>query len=718
MVDPLAPSDPRLIGPYRLEGRLGAGGMGQVFLGTSPGGRKVALKVIRPEFADAARFRARFAREVEAARQVGGFHTAQIVDADPGAASPWLAAEYIPGPTLQQAVTAHGPLAPDAVLRLGAGIAEGLAAVHDRGLVHRDLKPGNVILAADGPRIIDFGIAHVPDAGPMTHTGTVIGTYAYMSPEQIRDPARVTAAADVFSLGSVLAFAATGRGPFDASTVPAIIHRVMSEAPVLTGIVEGGPLDALVRHCLTKDPAGRPPTAEVLRRLAVTAPAAPPVPAMPAAAPGFPAAPPAASPVPAMPPAAPPFPATPPAAPPFAGTPPVAGQPFPAAPAAAGRPVRRRSVLFGGLAAATAAVAVPTAFALWPEDEPTAEAKDAPKDKPKAGKSPDRDITRPVGELKGHEGDIDGMTISRDGRFLATGCYDKTVKLWDLAAVREKATCEGHAEPVMSVAFGADGATLYSGAFKELLAWDANSGAAKRKLATYQGEFDYVSCLAMSPDGKTLAVGVGSRIELMDPDTGRVRETLEGHTGSMRAVAFGPDGKTLASVAADLGKSGIRLWNTADGRPLDTLRDGGEKNYSGVAFSPDGRTLIANGPGIQLWDVASGKLTRKLTDRHEHLGSAAYRPAGAGTAGKAVVVGGGGYVEVTKTDSVGRTVSLWDADSGKLTATLVVGDPKTPLRASVDHLAFTPDGRTLAGVCSPAAGEKGAKPSVQLWKLP
>ncbi|MBB5119965.1 hypothetical protein AF335_23015 [Streptomyces eurocidicus] len=685
MVDPLAPSDPRHIGPYQLEGRLGTGGMGQVFLGTSPGGRKVALKVIRPELAAAAPFRARFAREVEAARRVGGFHTAQIVDADPGAASPWLAAEYIPGPTLQQVVTAHGPLAPGAVLRLGAGIAEGLAAVHDCGLVHRDLKPGNVILAADGPRIIDFGIAHVTDAGPLTHTGTVIGTYAYMSPEQIRTPARVTPASDVFSLGSVLAFAATGRGPFDASTVPAIIHRVTSEAPVLTGIAEGSPLHTLVHHCLTKDPAGRPPTVEVLHRLAVTTPAAPPVPAMP--------------------PVPPPLPAVPPATPPVAG-----------------RPVRRRAVLFGGLAAATAAVAVPTAFALWPEGgSPTGtkdRPKDRPKDEPRAGKSPDRDITRPVGELKGHERDIVCLAVSRDGRFLATGGYDKNVKLWDLTAGREKFTCEGHTDAAISVAFGADGTLLYSGAFKELLVWDVNSGAAKEKLATYNGEFDYVSCLATSPDGKTLAVGVGSRIELMDPGTGRVRETLEGHTGSMHWVAFAPDGKTLASVAADVGKNGIRLWNTADGGSLKTLSDGGETNYSGVAFSPDGKTLIANGPGVQLWDVASGKLTRKLTDAHTHLACAAYRPADAGTSGKAVVAGAGGFVEIKKTDTVGRTVSIWDADSGKLTATLVVGDPKTPLRASVSRLAFTPDGRTLAGVCIPAAGENGAKPSVQLWKLP
>ncbi|MGW1296927.1 WD40 repeat domain-containing serine/threonine protein kinase [Streptomyces sp. NPDC002533] len=669
MVDPLAPSDPRRVGPYQLEGRLGAGGMGQVFLGSSAAGRRVAVKIVRSELAASAQFRARFTREVEAARRVGGFHTAQIVDADPEAATPWLAAEYIPGPTLQQVVTAQGPLAPDAVLRLGAGIAEGLAAVHNCGLVHRDLKPGNVIIAADGPRIIDFGIAQAADAGQLTHAGAVIGTYSYMSPEHIRTPAEVTPAGDVFSLGSVLAFAATGRGPFDASTVLAIIHRVTSEEPVLTGIAVGSPLHDLIRHCLAKDPAARPPTSEVLRRLAVTAPA-PPVPAIPPVAP-----------------------------------------PLPAAPPGGGSPVRRRSVLFGGLAAATAAVAVPAAVVLWPRDEPSA----GPKSRPRASKSADRDITRPVGELEGHEVKIESMAVSRDGKHLATGGYDTTVKLWDLTARRETATFEGHTDSVWAVTFSADGATVYSGALKEVRAWDTYSGAPKKQLAEYAGENDFVTSLAVSPDGRTLAVGVSGRIELMDPETGRVRETLEGQAGS---IAFSPDGKTLAGITGEESRNGIRLWDTANGRLLGALGDDKSANYSEVVFSPDGRTLIASGPGVELWDVASRRLTRKLTDQHKRIDCVAYRPADAGTSGKATVVGGGRFVEIEKTDTVGRTVSVWDADSGKLATTLVVGDPKTPMRAYIVRLAFTPDGRTLAGVCTPAAGEDGIEPSVQLWELP
>ena len=192
--------------------------MGQVYLGVSPSGRRVAVKLIHPVHAGTEHFRERFAREIEAARRVGGFHTAPVVDADPHAETPWMVTAYIDGPSLEEAVARHGPLPPGQVRALGAGLAEGLTAIHAHGLVHRDLKPGNVIMAGDGPRIIDFGIARAIGASTLTTAGSVVGTVAYMSPEQVRgDP--VLPASDVFSLGSVLAFAATGR-PRSAATPP------------------------------------------------------------------------------------------------------------------------------------------------------------------------------------------------------------------------------------------------------------------------------------------------------------------------------------------------------------------------------------------------------------------------------------------------------------------------------------------------------------------
>ncbi|NUS83115.1 MAG: protein kinase [Streptomyces sp.] len=264
-MDDLLPADPDRIGPYVLEGRLGAGGMGQVYLGRSPGGRHVAVKVIRPEHARNPQFRRRFAREVEAARAVGGFHTAQVIAADPDATSPWLATAYIPGPSLHKVVTTDGPLAPDALRALGAGLAEGLAAIHGCGLVHRDLKPSNVIMAADGPRIIDFGIARSVDASALTSLGVVIGTFAFMSPEQVRAD-QAGPASDVFSLGAVLGFAATGRGPFDAETIPAIVHRIISEPPWLGDLSEA--LRDTIEACLAKEPDDRPDIADVLATLA------------------------------------------------------------------------------------------------------------------------------------------------------------------------------------------------------------------------------------------------------------------------------------------------------------------------------------------------------------------------------------------------------------------------------------------------------------------
>jgi serine/threonine protein kinase len=185
-MDALRPGDPRQVGAYRLIGRLGEGGMGQVYLGVSPGGKRVAVKVIRADLTEEAEYRQRFEREVRAAREVGGFHTALVVDADPAASPPWMATDYVSGPSLQDVVLEHGPLPLPAATALGAALAEGLAAIHGAGLVHRDLKPGNIIMAENGPKIIDFGIALPAAEARLTESNTLLGTYAFMSPEQFR----------------------------------------------------------------------------------------------------------------------------------------------------------------------------------------------------------------------------------------------------------------------------------------------------------------------------------------------------------------------------------------------------------------------------------------------------------------------------------------------------------------------------------------------------
>ncbi|MFD4610678.1 protein kinase [Streptomyces sp. NPDC058440] len=265
-MQPLEEDEPATVGPYRLLGRLGSGGMGRVYLGRSAGGRTVAVKIVHPHFALDEEFRARFRREVEAARRVGGAWTAPVLDADPGAPVPWVATAYAAGPSLAAAVVDAGPLPGHSVRALGAGLAEALAAVHELGLVHRDVKPSNVLLTLDGPLLIDFGIARATDGtASLTSTGVSVGSPGYMSPEQILGKG-VTGAADVFSLGAVLVHAATGEPPFRGDSSAALLYKVVHEEPELGSL--SGDLRDLAAACLAKDPAARPGPGEVARRLA------------------------------------------------------------------------------------------------------------------------------------------------------------------------------------------------------------------------------------------------------------------------------------------------------------------------------------------------------------------------------------------------------------------------------------------------------------------
>ena len=269
MMEPLQPGDPRVAGQFRLRARLGAGGMGRVFLGYSPAGRAVAVKICHPEFAADPEFVQRFALEVAAARAVNGLYTAQVIDAGPDDSPPWLATSYVPGPSLLDAVGRYGPLPEPAGWRLAAGLAEALAAVHARGLVHRDLKPTNVLLAADGPRVIDFGVARALDGTALTATGVTFGTPSYMSPEQARGRP-MGPASDVFALGSTLCFAAVGSPPFGAGEPPAVLDRVVRAAPDLDAVP--GDLRGLIAACLAKDPADRPDLPQILRACQARAP--------------------------------------------------------------------------------------------------------------------------------------------------------------------------------------------------------------------------------------------------------------------------------------------------------------------------------------------------------------------------------------------------------------------------------------------------------------
>ncbi|MFJ2741066.1 serine/threonine-protein kinase [Streptomyces sp. NPDC087440] len=256
--------DPRVVGSFRIHRRLGAGGMGVVYLGSDRRGQRVALKVIRPDLAEDQEFRSRFAREVSAARRIRGGCTARLVAADLDADRPWFATQYVPGPSLHDRVAEEGSLVAAEVAAIGAALAEGLVAVHEAGVVHRDLKPSNILLSPKGPRIIDFGIAWATGASTLTHVGTAVGSPGFLAPEQVRGAA-VTPATDVFALGATLAYAATADSPFGQGSSEVMLYRVVHEEPLLDGVPDA--LAPLVRACLAKEQEERPSTLQLSMRL-------------------------------------------------------------------------------------------------------------------------------------------------------------------------------------------------------------------------------------------------------------------------------------------------------------------------------------------------------------------------------------------------------------------------------------------------------------------
>ncbi|TDC53685.1 serine/threonine protein kinase [Actinomadura sp. KC345] len=664
---PLRPDDPRTIGPYRLGERLGQGGMGQVFLAESPGGRQVAVKLIRPEHAADARFRERFAREVEAARKVGGFHTAQVVDADPAAATPWMATAFVPGESLRDEVARGGPLPPDRVRALGAALAEGLAAIHDHGLVHRDLKPGNVIMSPDGPRIIDFGIARAADAAPMTSEGAVIGTYAFMSPEQVLGD-RVETPSDVFALGCVLTFAATGRGPFDATTIPAIVHRILREGPRLDGVDEG--LRTLLAACLAKEPAARPTTSVILEHLAD--PAANPLPE--------PAAP--------VTPAAPAVPA-PDAPTQLRGTmaeTKAVGADAPTSPATRGRQVPRRALVIGAAGAVAAAMtAVPAALLLLGDDEesPAANA---------AVPTPAAPLA-PYATLSGHEAGVEEVALSPDGRFAASvSLIDDRAIIWDVRRRAEHRSLRV-AGGAAGVAFSPDGRRLATGNMNaSATVWDVATG---RRIRDFRVDAFNVSSVAFSPDGRILAGG-NPDVRLWDVRTGRVVAGFDANAkAGIRCVGFSPDGKIVAAAydgASDPEDRGeVRMWDVATRRGAGALRSP-EGAMSSLAFAPDGRTVATacESAEITLWDRASRKIAASLSGHAGRITQVAFSADG-----KRLVSGG-----------QDRQIRVWDLATRRTTAVL------SGLDGTVSTVAVSGDGTTVA-----AGSATGGDRTVRLWRV-
>lgn len=662
------------IGRYRVLAELGRGGMGRVLLGSGPDGRLVALKMVHEQFMDDEAFRARFRREVRASRKVAGAYTAAVIDADTEAPEPWLASVYVPGPSLRDAVRDTGALTAEPALRLTAGLAAALIEIHRAGLVHRDLKPSNVLLTADGPRVIDFGIARAiesDDGSHVTRTGALVGTPGFMSPEQALGRP-LTSSSDVFSLGSVVVYACTGRAPFQGPNTPRTLHNVIHADPVLGTLPDR--LHDVVTACLAKDPDARPSPERLLETIGDVAPAVRPWPApvhdlitrqdTEVARLLHTASPPDDTPTTIDP------------------------HPQPDTPAPNGTPTPGLSPAHNS--------APRTDFNTGDTPNAVAEADGAPA----AGTGADGGARAATGPRTGGRAGV-GIEVgpaAGAGTGVGAGASGGAGKTAPAApGVNGGESGAGPDRRRVLLMAGA-GAVLGLAAISGAAAWalrddderaaggagGTSGGAAKaaRPVATLSGHTGTVYHAEFSPDGRLLVTaGEDGTVRLWDVLAGEASgEPLKVGEETVHKATFNNVGEVLATAGLD---SAVTMWDVKTRRQIGgtlgvPMYDFTDRSgpVSDVTFAPDGDTLAAAGTTrVQIWDADSRERTAALLfDGSNLMTQVAYS-------------GDGRLLAVPDR----QLVRLWDVGTRK-----PVGDSLLGHTARISEMAMSPDGRTLA----------------------